>query len=105
MLYPQILATVAASIGSLLMGAAIGWSGPALPLMMGNNNGNHKETVLEVLFGSGEFPVTEWNASLVGSFMPLGALFGSKFGSFPVHAKGGNVCSFSPLIQVSAADT
>ena len=108
-LWPQALACAAASTGSLMMGAAIGWSGPAIPLMrndtleagdrflLGENNhddllarmgvgkrcGIRVQTIKKYLSEElrksptvRRFPVSDQDASMIGSFMPLGALFG-----------------------------
>jgi len=60
---PQYLAALAATMGSLVMGTAIAWSGPAGP-------------PLQLPFDQGGFAMTDDQESWMGSLMPLGALFG-----------------------------
>ena len=67
--WPQIFAGISATLGGLVMGTCIGWSGPALHLLVTNtsepfDNPNH------------EFPVSEEQGSLIASLLPCGALFG-----------------------------
>ena len=70
--WPQIFAGISATLGGLVMGTCIGWSGPALHLLVTNtsepfDNPNH------------EFPVSEEQGSLIASLLPCGALFGGIF--------------------------
>jgi hypothetical protein len=60
---PQYVACFAATVGSFIMGTCVGWSGPAL-FLINNSTSDH------------EFVVSSTEASLLGSLMPLGALFG-----------------------------
>ena len=70
---PQIFAAVSATLGGLVMGTCIGWSGPALHLLISNSSDPFDYT-------KHEFPVTEEEGSFVASFLPAGALFGgAKF--------------------------
>ena len=67
--WPQIFAAISATLGGLVMGTCIGWSGPALHLLVTNtsepfNDPNH------------EFAVSEEQGSLIASLLPCGALFG-----------------------------
>ena len=77
--WPQIFAGISATLGGLVMGTCIGWSGPALHLLVTNtsepfDNPNH------------EFPVSEEQGSLIASLLPCGALFGGilKFVRFSI---------------------
>ena len=53
----------------LVMGTGIGWTGPALNLLLHNNATNTSGV---------EFKVTENQGSLIASLMPAGALLGGK---------------------------
>ena len=64
-LWPQAYAALTATIGGLILGTCIGWSGPTIPQLT-----NSTKT---------EFLVTENQCNLIASLMPAGALFGGKF--------------------------
>lgn len=79
--WPQIFAAISATLGGLVMGTCIGWSGPALHLLVTNtsepfNDPNH------------EFAVSEEQGSLIASLLPCGALFGGLTGGFLINRLG-----------------
>jgi len=85
-LWPQCAAATAATMGSFLMGTAVGWSGPALALIRDNGNETLKQTLalddtllmnLSAIDG-GSIKLTDFEASLAASLMPIGALVGGK---------------------------
>ena len=61
-LRPQCFAALTATIGGLIMGTCIGWSGPVIHLLINST--------------SSEFQVTQNQCNLIASLMPAGALFG-----------------------------
>ena len=63
-LWPQSLAAVAATIGGVIWGSCIGWSGPAIPLLINSTEA--------------EFLVTQNQCNLIASLQPGGSLFGGK---------------------------
>ena len=67
-LWPQYLATFSATLGGLVMGTAIGWSGPGLHLLRPNETDPSQDV----------FPITDGQASFIASLMPAGALFGGE---------------------------
>ena len=87
-MWPQYLACFSATMGSFVMGTAIGWSGPALSLIRDQNKTDaflkdeEKDFLLDnswfVASGMDDFVVTDTEANFVASLMPLGALFGGK---------------------------
>ena len=80
----QALACFAATMGSFVMGTAIGWSGPALPLLQANttDSSSPPEGGLKSL---SDFAVTDDDATWIASLMPLGALFGGMEGIAPLY--------------------
>ena len=70
--WPQIFAAVSATLGGLVMGTCIGWSGPALHLLISNSSDPFDYT-------KHEFPVTDEEGSFIASFLPAGALVGGAF--------------------------
>ena len=94
--WPQIFAGISATLGGLVMGTCIGWSGPALHLLVTNtsepfDNPNH------------EFPVSEEQGSLIASLLPCGALFGGilKFVQFSNLSNLFNfqICPICPIFN------
>ena len=69
--WPQYFATFSATIGGLVMGTAIGWSGPGLHLLRPNETDPSQDV----------FPISDGQASFIASLMPAGALFGGNFSS------------------------
>ena len=63
-LWPQCIAGLTATIGGLILGSCIGWSGPAIPMLLNS-------TITD-------FSVTKTECNFVASLMPGGALFGGK---------------------------
>ena len=64
-LWPQCIAGLTATIGGLILGSCIGWSGPAIPMLLNS-------TITD-------FSVTKTECNFVASLMPGGALFGGKY--------------------------
>jgi len=77
-LLPQYFAAFSATIGGMIMGTTIGWSGPALHLLRPNDT-DHSQDV---------FPMSDNDASLIASLMPAGALLGSLSGGFLINRFG-----------------
>lgn len=71
----QYIAAVAATMGSLVMGTSISWSGPALPL-------------LQLEPAQDGFSINKVEASWVGSLMPLGGLLGGQLGGLLMSKLG-----------------
>ena len=79
---PQYFATLAATLGNLVMGTCIAWSSPASPLLQLPPDQVTSEmlllcvlTINVVTFQDG-FSLTKDQVSWVGSLMPVGALIG-----------------------------
>ena len=84
---PQYFATLAATLGNLVMGTCIAWSSPASPLLQLPPDQVTTEmlcslipmsgvlTINVVTFQDG-FSLTKGQVSWVGSLMPVGALIG-----------------------------
>ncbi len=64
-LWPQCMAGLTATIGGLILGSCIGWSGPAIPMLKNSN--------------ITDFSVTKTECNFVASLMPGGALFGGEY--------------------------
>lgn len=62
-MWRQLFATFAATMGSLVMGTTIGWSGPGVAILTANDTYH-------------EFPVTKSDQNLIASMMTVGALIG-----------------------------
>lgn len=75
---PQYLACFAATLGSFVMGTAIGWSGPALSLLTLTNGTDPFDENRER-----RFEISLMDQSLIASLMPLGALLGGKIEKRP----------------------
>ncbi len=69
-MWPQYYATFSACTGGLIMGTTIGWSGPALNLLLNNNATSDS---------GAEFIVTENQGNFIASLMPAGALLGGQY--------------------------
>lgn len=66
-LWPQFFTTVAATTGGFIMGTTVAWSGPALHQLQYNSTSEHTK-----------FPISDSQANLVASLMPVGALCGGQ---------------------------
>ena len=64
-LWPQCIAGLTATIGGLILGSCIGWSGPAIPMLLNST--------------TTDFSVTKTECNFVASLMPGGALFGGGY--------------------------
>ena len=62
----QYFAAFSATIGGMIMGTCIGWSGPALHLLRPNETDHSKDV----------FPISDLQSTFIASLMPAGALFG-----------------------------
>jgi len=71
----QYLAAFTATMGNLVMGTCIAWSGPAVPL-------------LKLAPHADGFNASDYDGSWIGSLMPLGALLGGQFGGVLVSRLG-----------------
>lgn len=71
-LWPQTYSALTATIGGLIMGTCIGWSGP----------------VLHLLSISGDLSVTQTQSNFIASLMPAGALFGGLSGGMLMNKFG-----------------
>ena len=65
-LKPQCFAALTATVGGLIMGTCIGWSGPVIHILSSNSS-------------STEFPVSTTQCNFIASLMPAGALFGGTY--------------------------
>jgi hypothetical protein len=75
-LRPQYYATLAATLGGMVMGTSIGWSGPALTMLVGNSSATPPSNSSSYFH---EFPVTVSQGNFIASLMPAGALVGGKY--------------------------
>ena len=66
--WPQYLVALSATFGGIIMGSCIGWSGPALHMLLTNSSDSTQA-----------FHVSENEANFIASLMPAGALFGGCF--------------------------
>lgn len=80
---PQYLACFAATLGSFVMGTAIGWSGPALSLLTLTNGTDPFDENRER-----RFEISLMDQSLIASLMPLGALLGGLMGGYLISVLG-----------------
>ena len=91
-MWPQYVSCLVATIGSFVMGTAIGWSGPALSLIRDKNKTDQFlfDEENDFLLGNEFFHLNGWNeiditdteANFVASLMPLGALIGGPLSGF-----------------------
>ena len=65
-LLSQYFVTFSATIGGMIMGTCIGWSGPALHLLRPDDSDQDV------------FPISDGQASFIASLMPAGALVGGS---------------------------
>ena len=65
-LWPQCFCALTATIGGLMMGTCIGWSGPVIHILSNST--------------TAEFPVSPTQCNFIASLMPIGALFGGLLG-------------------------
>lgn len=78
-MWPQYFAAAAATTGGLVMGTAIGWTGPALNLLIPNTTSGSPPP---------EFPVTDNQGNFIASLMPAGAFCGGLIGGVLVGRFG-----------------
>lgn len=83
-LRPQYYATLAATIGGMLVGSTIGWSSPALSMLVGNSSATPPSTNSSYFH---EFSVTVSQGNFIASLMAAGALIG---GNCPINVN----CNF-----------
>jgi len=74
----QYFAAFSATIGGMIMGTCIGWSGPALHLLRPNETDHSKDV----------FPISDLQSTFIASLMPAGALFGGMSGGFFINKLG-----------------
>jgi MFS family permease len=84
-LRPQYYATLAATLGGMVMGTSIGWSGPALTMLVGNSSATPPSNSSSYFH---EFPVTVSQGNFIASLMPAGALVGGLIGGLLISKLG-----------------
>ena len=86
----ELRAALAASLGSMVVGFTTAWSSPAIASLQ-------QETT--------RIPVTDSEASWIGSLMPLAAIMGGVLGGLSLHRLGRKVTSLLASTQVTILST